>query len=195
LYAELFNAVFKGDIATVKELTINQPVGKQVHVCCSSNLTGRTPLLIAAAQGNLNMALTLLDIASQQFTPLKFNKKEQKVAAINNWELANDPNYQPGNPSGSVTFDSKQAVNCLTSPNAFLSQTTDTLEVKNWISYAILNNYPAFLEGMFNYIRQQKITFMYYNATNQVQEYPCTITNFFTNVPDIMRILTGSLVF
>ena len=89
IYKELFEAVWSGDIEKVNKLTIEQPFGKQVHICCSSSFTQRTPLHIAMEKGNAKMVIRLIEIAMEQFTPLKTKdkKKDDKVPLINNYEL------------------------------------------------------------------------------------------------------------
>jgi hypothetical protein len=104
---ELFDAVVKGDIKTIEKLTIKQQIGKQVrypitvafclkickvHVCCSSDQSGRSPLDLAIELNNSKVATRILEIAIDQYTPLKLPTKEKKddqVPLINNYELAN----------------------------------------------------------------------------------------------------------
>jgi hypothetical protein len=103
----LFDAVVRGDIGAIEQLTVKQPVGKQVrqsffccglgltpekvHVCCFSSISRRNPVMLAVELNKPDVAKALVQIAIEQFTPLQVpkKKKDDKVPLINNYELAN----------------------------------------------------------------------------------------------------------
>ncbi len=62
MYLELFEAVYRGDVETVKKLTIGNPVGKQAHVAAIANYSKRTPLHIAAEKNDWNLFSALVGI-------------------------------------------------------------------------------------------------------------------------------------
>ena len=51
---QLFDAIMENDIDKVRQLTIQQPVGKQVHVCCTNE--EETTLILAAKLGNADVS-------------------------------------------------------------------------------------------------------------------------------------------
>jgi hypothetical protein len=91
VYLELFEAVWSGNVKKVKQLTIDQEVGKQAHICSHSNYTYRTPLNLAIEKNNSEMVELVLDVAFKQFTPMKFKAKkteEKNAPLINNYDLS-----------------------------------------------------------------------------------------------------------
>lgn len=88
---EFFEAVKRGDIAKIEELTIKQPIGKQVHVCSVSMTSRRSPIMVAVMAKNSKVAVRLLEIATEQYTPLPTKKddKDKNSLVMNNYELAN----------------------------------------------------------------------------------------------------------
>jgi hypothetical protein len=62
----------------------------QVHVCCMSEHSSRSPITLAIELNKPDVVKRLIEIVIQQYTPLiKESKKDEKVPLINNYELVN----------------------------------------------------------------------------------------------------------
>eukprot|EP01091_Cochliopodium_minus_P014082 TRINITY_DN470_c0_g2_i1.p1 TRINITY_DN470_c0_g2~~TRINITY_DN470_c0_g2_i1.p1 ORF type:complete len:1824 (-),score=771.42 TRINITY_DN470_c0_g2_i1:113-5584(-) len=136
-YHKLFKAIWNGDIKEVEKLTIKRPVGKQLHVCSRSSLTGWSTLYIAIFKKNTDMIKRLIEIVKEQYTPPEEEKEEEETPAINNYELvALMKTARPGDLKRGAQQTRKKKridpnnidpnVNCLTSLYSFLAYKDDS---------------------------------------------------------------------
>lgn len=177
-YLEFYEAIWRGDVNTIEKLTIRQPIGKQVHVCCQTSLTHRTPLQIAILRNNSTIIKRLLEISVEQFTPFtppNKQKKGDKVPLINNFDLMMAINLKPGrylDPSG-LPLDEKYEpldpnapvtqLNCITSPSALLKAKEKS--GRNLLHIAgLLKQSESSVKALLAVIKEKKIV-------NQLFEY------------------------
>lgn len=137
LYMELYEAVFKGDVAAVEKATIKKALGAQAHVCSILEDLSMTPIHVAIERNFPQVAARLLEIALEQYTPIEPPKptKDRKTPAINNYELARlMETIKPGgflDQAGYSYYRSHEEadpntplkqINCFTSPAALLKE-------------------------------------------------------------------------
>ncbi|PRP87864.1 ankyrin repeat protein [Planoprotostelium fungivorum] len=88
-YESLFEAIVKGDVAAVEELTIKKPIGQQLHVMAfiqDPTSSRVSPLLLASDAPML-----------KKFTPLNVEEASPaKKAALNNFDLSKLSSMRPG---------------------------------------------------------------------------------------------------
>lgn len=89
-YLKLYEAIYGNDMNTVEKLCTKPQIGKQLHVSVSSNSSNRTPLMLAIQKGHDDLAVRILEISFEQYTPLPVPKKlddKKSAPLINNYEL------------------------------------------------------------------------------------------------------------
>ena len=146
------------DSKKLLNLTINEPIGKQIHVCskidpqpCFNRLSASS-LQIATRYDNPEAVKLLLEIAVKQFTPLTKRKKKDDtfVPTINNHELLKllNQNIKPGDyldSSGKSIYRADDyeddpnekpiQLNCTTSPSTFILYSSSGFNVAHIASY------------------------------------------------------------
>lgn len=85
-YAELFDAVKRGDCATVRRLCTPGKQGMCTHLLVSG-YDNLSPLGIAIVQGNREMIALIFELLLIQYTPIRVNRKVSKSARISNYAL------------------------------------------------------------------------------------------------------------
>eukprot|EP01124_Arcella_intermedia_P020340 TRINITY_DN2780_c0_g3_i1.p1 TRINITY_DN2780_c0_g3~~TRINITY_DN2780_c0_g3_i1.p1 ORF type:complete len:1246 (+),score=443.17 TRINITY_DN2780_c0_g3_i1:328-3738(+) len=127
-YFKLFEATFFEKEYLIDQLTVNKPIGKQLHVSSSNVQTGIPLLFLPLMRDTPKIFEKLFQICMQQYTPLKgLQKVEETAKNINNYDLAAfdtiyiQSHYEKLNPNEK----SDNTFNSLTGPRAILQETTN----------------------------------------------------------------------
>ncbi|KAJ5078547.1 ankyrin repeat ph and sec7 domain containing protein secg-related [Anaeramoeba ignava] len=139
MYLELFEAVSKGDIETVENLTIKKPIGEQLQIASYVEYSRRTPLHIAVENNHPQMLRKLIEILTLQFTPLQNEAETTKyLPMINNQDLIRmkkhmkpryhvdqlgQKKYQPVDELRNIEQEMKE-LNCVISPSTTITSSS-----------------------------------------------------------------------
>ena len=182
---QLFDAILTKNKEKITTLTVKQKIGKQVHICWAVTYSNfpvhrisPTTLMMAMKKNYPDILCLLLDISTQQFTPLIAKKKKEGdsfIPTINNHELLKlmNQNIKPGDyldTSGKsvhkVNSDdyeendpnakSLTKMNCTTSPSSILLYSSDGYNIMHIAAYY---NCIESTTALFDYINSNKIEY------------------------------------
>jgi len=92
-YGKLFDKIWESDLKAIEEMTVGQPVGKQLHLMVKIDLSN--PFMLARDAATLKK---MYEIAFKQYTPLKDDEDASagKKVSINNFDLSKLASIRPG---------------------------------------------------------------------------------------------------
>jgi ankyrin repeat protein len=158
-YTNFFDGIWKNNVQNVIKSCFNIIPDNITYVCTFSSITKRSPLHIAIMQNNVNMLITLMKIAHQQYTPLTYIKPTEKneyIPIINNLQLAEIAKKLEFNVSADVRDEPKiinpnidiNNLKCIINPSHMLQmKTKDGNLMKNIIKYKAFNCFYSMIDN------------------------------------------------